>query len=495
MLAAGLITRVVGLVGTLLIVRWVSPGEYGEALVAAVVVGSASTFSTLGVGQFVIVKARGRRDLTFHATLFLLALGAVALVLVLALQDRLGVWFNVPGLHRYLPGMALSMCADRLWFVPERLLMRDMRFATVALSRSAGDLGYTVVSLWAALLGWGGMAIVAGNVGRSAIRCAITLPAVDRRDWLQPCRVRRDVLLEVLEFGWPLAVGLMAAFVASRWDNLLVSRFFGPAVMAAYSIAYNLAGMASGLVLDQVIDVLVPSFTLSDARRRGEGLLRGASLLALVVTPLCLGLAAVAPTVVATLFDARWSAVAPMLAALSVAAVLGPPAALVVAYLQACERPKLTMLVQLVLAVGVVASVGTVGQLGPLWTCGAVGGAFFLCILAGGLVLRRVDGIPLHRLAGTQLGPILASLPMLAAVLGARWLLARGRVDAAYVRLAAEVAVGAAVYVGAALVIARPVARDLVALAHASFLKVRPAPAPRTLPTEPAWPSDQVPPR
>jgi PST family polysaccharide transporter len=374
---------------------------------------------------------------------------------------------------RYLPALALSMLLDRLWFVPERALMRDMRFRPVAAARSAGELAYTVVSCTTALLGWGGMAIAAGSVARSAARAVITLSAVDRRDWLEPSRLRRDATLDLFRFSLPLAVGIIAAFVASKWDNLFVSSFFGPAVMAAYNVAYNLAGIASGLVGEHVNDVLVPSFARAGERQRGEGFLRSAALVALVSTPLCVGLAAVAPTVVATFLDVRWAAVAPMLAVLSAVATLGPLEGLIFAYLQGCGRPWLTMSVQVVALVGLFGALLTVGRLGPLWACSAVGIGALLCVLASFVVIRTVDAIPLPRLVGTQVGPILAALPMFAAVLGARWIWARFGLGTPALGLAAEICAGGLAYCGASALCSREAARDLVGLVQGAYLRRR----------------------
>lgn len=473
MFAGAITTRIVALAGTLLVVRHVSPGEYGEAIVAAIVVGTASTFSSLGIGQFVIVKAGGRRDLAFHATVYQLVLGVMALGAIALLRNPISAWANTPGIGRYLPPMALSMLLDRLWFVPERTLMREMRFRTVTVARSAGELGYTAVSCATALMGWGGMAIAVGNVARSAIKAAVTVPAVDRRDWLEPCRLRRDATVDLFRFGLPLGVALIASHAANKWDNLIVASFFGPALMAAYNLAYNLAGIASGIVAEQLIDVLVPSFALAAGGRRREGLLRGAALLALVSTPLCFGLAAVSQTVVSTLLDARWAQVAPMLAVLSAAATLGPLSLLIAAYLQACGRSGLTMFTRVVTVVAVLGAVATLGRLGPLWTCGAVGIGGLLAILGSAVVIRAVDGTPVHRLLATQLGPLLAAVPMVGAVLGVRWLFSRSGSDVGYANLAVEIAAGGLAYCGAAFVVARGTTREAVALLQAAFLKRR----------------------
>jgi PST family polysaccharide transporter len=470
MFGAGIVTRVAGLLGTLVVVRWIAPADYGEAIGATILVQTATTLSTFGIGQYVIVRAAGDRALAFHATVVQLVLGLGALALLFAFGGPIGDWVNVKDLARYLPPLALSMVLDRLWLVPERVLMRDLRFRRVALARSGGEVAYTVCSVALAALGWGGMAIAAGNVARSAVRAAGMLPAVGRRDWLEVHPLRREVILDIFRFGAPLAVAHIAGTVAQKWDNLLVSRFFGAATMASYNLAYNLAWMAAAAIADHVTDILVPSFALAEPERRPDALLRGARLLALLTTPLCLGLAAVSTSLVASVFDPRWASVGPMLSILGVAAAMNPLIYLVVGYLQARSRSGLVMNVLLALVVGIIGAIALLGRFGPLWTCVAVGLGMLVSVLTAGVAVRATDGISVTRLLATQARPLVACLPMVAAVLGVRLGLSRAGIDVR-LSLAAEILAGAATYVAAAFVVARPVTDDLLRLVRTSFLR------------------------
>ncbi len=471
MLAGGLTSKVLGLLGTLLVVRYVAPDDYGEALVTAIVVGTASTFSSLGIGQFVIVRAGGRPDLTFHATVFQMVLGLLAAGIVVLFQEPLGAWANAPAMGRYVPALVLSMLLDRVWLVPERMLMRDMRFRRVAMARSGGELAYTGTSVVLAVLGWGGMAIALGNVARSLVRAMLLIPSVSWRDWLLPTRLRLDAVLSILRFGAPLAVGAIAGFIASQWDDLLVSGFYGPATMGAYHLAYSLSGMAAALVAEHIIDILVPSFTRTDPARRPAALLRGAALVTVLAMPFCIGLAVVAPTVVTTVLHPRWAEVAPMLTALSLVATAGPITWLMLAYLQACDRSTAIMKLLIFTAVAVIGCVSTLGRISPLWVCAAVGIGAFSAVLWGAFVVRALDGTPVTHLLATHVGPLLACVPLVGAVLGTRWLLARAEVDVRYLNLAIEVVAGAAAYVIACFVVARPVTRDFLGLLRSAFLR------------------------
>ncbi|HXX68282.1 MAG TPA: oligosaccharyltransferase, partial [Polyangiaceae bacterium] len=106
----------------------------------------------------------------------------------------------------------------------------------------------------------------------------------------------------------------------------------------------------------------------------------------------------------------------------------------------------------------------TMGRLGPLWTCGAVGIAFGLHALASMWVVRALDGISIVRLAARCAAPLLACLPMVAAVLAVRVALGHVVSIPRGVGLVAEVLAGALAYVLSAMLLARPLAREVLDL-------------------------------
>jgi PST family polysaccharide transporter len=240
-ISTGIGSRIVGLVSTLLITRFVDPSEYGEVMVAAVLVMTASQFSTIGFGQYIVSNPAVSRETTFHATVFHVGLGVVALGAVFAVGGLFAPLLEAPRIMDFLPGLALSALVDRLSFMPERVLVKELRFGVVASGRSVGELVYSGLSVVLAVLGWGAMALVAGNVARSLVRAAVFIGAADRKDWLEPCRLSLERTRELLAFGVPLAIGALCGFASRRWDNLVVSRFFGTGAAGMYNLAYNLA--------------------------------------------------------------------------------------------------------------------------------------------------------------------------------------------------------------------------------------------------------------
>ena len=456
---SGVGARGLGLVGTVILTYYLARDVIGEVADASVVTLLATQFSSVGVGQYLVAKPEAGRDLAWHAVLLHLSLGVLALGACFVFVNPLGSWLNAPTLGRYLPGLALAVLLDRVALVPERLLARDLRFRTIGLERTAGELTYTSVSVTLAILGLGGMAVVYANVARSFLKLAIVVAVVPRGDWLTPSRLSLRTMRDLLRFGIPVSLGASAGQAARKFDNILISSLFGANVVAVYNLAYNVADVPAVQVGEQIGDVLLPSFARLDPAAQKAALVRSSGLLGLVVFPLAVGLGAIAPTLVRAILRPEWWDVGPMLTVLAALSVTRPLGWTIASYLQARDRPTAIMYLEGLKLVCLIAFIVALGRFGPLWACGAVGIAFGAHALASIWVVQRLDGVPFFRLLGRAVPPLAACVPMIGAVLAVRYW---GNEARPFLALGEEIGVGALAYVASAFLVAGPTARDLV---------------------------------
>ncbi len=475
-ITTGVGARALTLIGTLLLTRYLAPSEYGEVMIASVVVLSAHMLASAGLGQYVVSKPAAGREVTFHATVLFTGLGLVALGLVIALGRPICAFFGAPSAARYLPGLALGTLIDRLVFLPDRILIRDMRFRASALTRSLGEVVFATSAVALAALGRGGEALVTATIARAAVKALVLVVLVDRREWLTPCRLRRDRTRDLLAFGIPIAVAQIADFGSRRWDNLIIANLYGPAVAGMYNLAYNLADIPATQIGETIGDVLVPSFAHMAPEKRRPSLQRALTLITVVVAPLAIGLGAVAPTVVHTFFDPRWDAVWPMLAVLSALSVARPVAWIVTPFLQVLDRPRAQMILEVTKAAGLLVAIALLGQLGPLWACVAVGVAFGANAVANVWVVAQMECVPMASFLVPLVRPVIACAPMVGAVIGARHLIAIAAPLPRGVGLAIETLVGAIVFVPSALLLAPDVARDLLSVLRRHLARRRGGP-------------------
>lgn len=462
-ITSGVGARGIGLIGTLVITRFVAPAEYGEVTVAAVLGMTANQFSTIGWGQYLVSRPDAPRSLAFHVTVFHIGLGVLALIVLLLAGNRLAPLLDAPHAARYLPGVALSVLLDRIAFVPERMLARDLRFGRLSATRTAGDLTHTAVSISSAALGLGGASIVLGSIARSFVRLVVYVLSVAPGAWLSRCRLSMQQTRELLAFGVPMSLGALCEFATRRWDNLLVSRFFGPSVTGMYNLAYNLADVPAIQIGEQIGDVLLPSFARMDPARRPDALVRALGLLGLVVFPLAVGLGVVAPTLVATLFDARWHDMGTMLALLAALSVARPVGWTIASYLQARQLPRRILLLEALKLALLVGCLVSFGRHDPRLACTAVGVAFGGHALASLWIVRLSDGVSLRRSLGSMLPPLAACMVMAAAVLLVRHALSSWQPLRPVTQLVVEVGTGAVGYVIGVLLLANRGSQELLA--------------------------------
>jgi len=452
--SAGFGGRVIGALGTLVLTRYLNPDVVGEVGVAYVLVLTSQVATSAGFGQYVVAHPAAGPEAGFHVTVLSAGTVAVVSLLLFFFGQPLCHMVNAPGAVAYLPGLVAALAILRMAEIPERILNRELRFRRVALGASGAEIVFTTVALGLAAKGWGGQAIVLANVVRSIFRLAIYASGVDWRAWLRWGPLNWAQARSVLAFALPLQMASLAAFAATKWGTLVVAMMFGPTAMGLFTLAYNLAQIPADNIGEALADVLLPSFARLPPGQRQHALVRAMPLVALLVFPLAVGLGVEAKALVATFFNPRWQAMAPLLTFLAVLGVVYPMGSAVLAYLKASARPRAVLLFDVIHMVLLLAFISALGRLGLTWAAiapGLAGGAYALLAL---IYVGRVDGVDVPRTLGSLARVLLACAGMTAAILIFRHLPGRNPAHHSLGLLAAEVAVGAAAYVAMAFLVA-----------------------------------------
>ncbi|HEX8114908.1 MAG TPA: oligosaccharide flippase family protein [Kofleriaceae bacterium] len=479
-LSTSVSTRVIGLVGSLLMARYLDKGEYGEVTAAMILTLTAFTVTSLGVGNYLLSNPGLGRAEVFHATCWFLSTGVAVLAVAWAISGPIGPWFDAPHLSRYMPIYVAAALCDRIEFLPERMLIRKLRFRWLSIARAAGELTYTGLSLGLLWAGVGAIALAWAYLARSALKLVAIAFAVDWREWAEPHRLRMATLRAIIRYGSGVSLASIAAALIRRWDNLLVSRYFGAPAMGAYNYAYNLADTPATAIGEPLTDVVTAAFPHAEGDKRQAALTRACTMISLIMFPLAFGLGAVADTVVEAFLPPEWANVGPMLMYLSILAAPRPLASIVQAYLFAGHHVRVIIWLEWGSFLTLMAAMAAFGSLAAgspmfgssaiLWTCGVVGTVFVLRTLASFATVTWLDGVPVRRFLAPLVRPLIACALMVAAILAVRPALDGHR---PVVRLGIEIALGAAVYLAGAVGIFRGAAAEFVDLLRSSFLRRR----------------------
>ena len=458
----GVSSRMLQLVGTLVLTHFIAPGEYGAVLTASITVMTANVLTSFAFGQHMIAK-KSPPEIAFQALVVHVLIGIAAMAVVYAARWPIGEALETPEMGTYMLGYCIATLLDRSRYIPERLLMRNLNFRRIATINASGEVIFTIVALSLAKM-WGAKAIEFAAVVRSVVQFILYFRAAPRAEWYAPTRLKWVDVYDLFSYGLPIMIAGVSDRAATRWDNLIVTRLFGTAVMGRYNLAYSLAEMPVINIAEQIGEVLMPSFALMEPEQRQRAVVRSASLLQVIVAPLGVGLGAVAFTIVPTLFDAKWAPMAPLLAILSVMTVFRPTTWAALAYLQAVQQTRIFMYSSFFRAVAVLSLVAIGGVVGgdPIWACvgGCIGYALhsIVTIVFAGWVCKFSTTDYLIGVAR----PLLPCVPMFCGVL---WLqhMMTGHVPN-LVSLFIQVVAGIAIYIAAAFVLVRPAVRDIVRL-------------------------------
>lgn len=447
---ARIVTSVLNAATLLLLARLLTPHDFGVVAIASAVLNVVISLTQVSIFQALMQRASLTREhidtawtLAFLRTclifgFFLLAAWPLSLVYD---DPRMMPVFIISGLTGAFQGL----------FNPHmNLATKEMRFGPLTIfqiCQKASALAVTVVlalmfrNYWAIIIGNFIGAFAASMLSYFLIRYR---PRFTLRHW-------RDF---VGYSGWMFFSQLFET-LNWRFDQLVISVMLPKAQVGMYGMADSLAVIPSRETVQPLREALFPGLAVlnADRERMARSCLRAQSTIALISTPLGIGLALVAEPAVKVMLGDQWLAAVPLVQIFSVVYALGALTSLFPPTVMALGQTRFNFLLQFWVFVArvplVVAGLVLGGMLGAGYArlfCEVV------CMAVSLYYMKRL----LHLSIWSQLashGLVLASLAaMTAAVLAGQRLIEPVTANE-FVRLIVLSAIGGLAYVAAALAI------------------------------------------
>jgi PST family polysaccharide transporter len=295
----------------ILLTRLLSPADFGLVGAALVVIGFSLNFSQVGLGPAVVQRPNLEPRHVSTAFVASTAFGFIVGAVIWLCAPLIAQFFRMEHLTPVVRWLALVFPISGIATVPDSLLSRALRFRLIA-NRDvlAYGLGYGIIGVGTALLGWGVWALVAAQLAQTVIRTGILLWAAHPFLHARPTWAS---FVELMEYGVGQSAARMGVILANQVDNLVVGRWLGAVALGLYSRAYQLMSVPTALLGDVLDRVLFPTMARvqDDPRRLGSAYLQGVAVMALVTLPAGVIAAVLAPDLVVVAFGARWEALVP----------------------------------------------------------------------------------------------------------------------------------------------------------------------------------------
>jgi len=455
--------QVVSWISTLIVIRMLSPNDYGLMAMANLFVGLLLLVSDLGVGSAAVQSRNLDRDAVRVLFGLVIATNLAGAALTWVASPWIAAFFAEPRLVPMLRVMSLGFGLVALYVLPQALLMRDLHFDRKARADVFAATLAALVTLSLAASGLGVWALVGGMLSTHCLR-ALAFQV------LRPClplpsfafRSSRDSV----QFGALVTLSRILWWSYGNLDVAIAGRVLGKTLLGTYSVALSLASIPLDKVMPIVTQVSFAAFSrIQDDHERVErNVLRALQAVSLVALPGFVGMAAVAPEAIPLILGAKWEAtvipfqlLCTILPLKALAAVLSPA-------LFGIGRPWVNV-VNMAITLTVMAIAFAVGvRNGLLGLCLAWVIAYpaVFCITSA-RSLRALDLAPARVWAAVRFF-FGATLAMLLALEALR--LALAPITQTAVLLGTLIACGAAVYGLAVWIFQRPLLRSFWSLAR-----------------------------
>ncbi|MBV8069509.1 MAG: MOP flippase family protein [Acidobacteriaceae bacterium] len=439
------------------VARLLGPGAYGVMGMANLLIVFILNFRDLGTGTAIVQRLSVSRRLLSSLFWVNFFLGIVLALIVTASSPLVAAFFKTPALVPILSTLSLSFWLTSCGVVPNSILVREMRFKSIAGCDVTAALASYVVALSFALSGFGVWSLVFANLANSFTATALY--------WLASSwRPRREFdgseVKSVLGFSLHLSGFGVVNYFARNADNITVGKVLGQAQLGNYQMAYNMMLQPIQNISSVMAQVTLPAFAQiqNDNGRFRQAYVRSSMLIGLITFPVMAGLGVVADPLIRAVLGSKW------LGAIAIFQVLAP-----VGLVQSVQ----TTVGQIYVAKGktdwmfrwgVASSILYVTSFLIGVRYGAIGvaaayGIVYLGLLTipNFLIPFSLIGLKLTRFAAALLPQLLVTAAMVIVCGLALHGLGAAGVSSQWVRLICTSACGSAFYIGAMIVFRPPV--------------------------------------
>lgn len=289
----------------IVLARLLTEDAFGIVALAAVFVALAQVVVDQGLGDALIQRreiTRGHVDTAFWVAV---ATGSLLTIVLVALSGPLAGVFDVPELQPILAALSLSFVLAALSSIQIALLRRELAFRSLAIRSLLATLGGGIAGIILAFAGFGAWALVAQQLVSGAIS-VVTLWTLS--PWRPSLHASRREFGELFPFGIRVVGSDILTFLSRHGDNFLVGAVLGTAELGLYAVGHRLLEATQVLLVNVARKITFPVFSRlqDDPERMVRAYLRVTRAGGAVILPGYVGMALVAPELVATAFGGGW---------------------------------------------------------------------------------------------------------------------------------------------------------------------------------------------
>jgi O-antigen/teichoic acid export membrane protein len=319
MVLARLLDRSMGLLSIVILARLLVPADFGLLGMATVVLGVIELVGALGFEAALIQNPSAGREHYDTAWTLGVILAIVIAGTQLAIAAPAAWFYNEPRLEALISYLALGTLITGFENIGVIAFRKNLQFNRDFNLTFAKRIVSFAITIPAALILRNYWALVVGQIVGRLVGTILTYVVQEYRPRFS-LAARRDLL----HFGKWLVITNIMNFVSNRYADFLVGKAAGARQLGLFNLSYEIATLPSSDLITPINRAIFPGYAIKagDTATLRRSYLDVVSLVAIVVLPAGLGIAATAGLLVPVVLGPAWIDAIPCVSFLAIYGVL-----------------------------------------------------------------------------------------------------------------------------------------------------------------------------
>lgn len=290
---------------TIVIVRLLTPNDYGLLAMAMIFVSFLDVFGDLGMGA-ALVQARDHNEQLsrkIFGVIVLVNLGLYAFMFMVA--PIIADFFDEPRLVDIIRVIALRFIFLIFDTVPRSLLERELDFKNCSIVAATSAVIGGVITLIMAWHGQGVWSLVYGSVSTGLVQ-AIGMNMI--KPYFRLPSFRFAGMRQYVSFGGYITIERALFYIQAQSDALIIGKLLGKEMLGYYSMAMDLASLPMQKLMGTINQVALPAYASiqNDVGQVSYYFLKVVRITAFFAFPVFFGFSVVADALINTLLGEKW---------------------------------------------------------------------------------------------------------------------------------------------------------------------------------------------
>ncbi len=299
---------------TIIVIRLLSPGDYGLMAMAMVLVSFLILLNTLGLDAVLVQQKDIDEQMRRQIFGVVIVVNIFFFALTFLGDESVAAFYGEPAITPVMQVLSLQFLLLIFETLPQSRLERDIDFARRSIVDLVTLVFGSLTTLLLALTGFGVWALIWGALASNTARM-IGLNLICRN--LVWPRFSLRGMKRHFSFGGFVTTDRGLWFMFSESDKFIGGKLLGNQLLGYYAVASQLASLPIQKISGLLNSIAFPAFSHAHSHASVETvrgyLLKATRLLSIAAFPVFFGISCTAEPLIAALLGAKWLPAAPLL--------------------------------------------------------------------------------------------------------------------------------------------------------------------------------------